>query len=115
TGRREVGLGVVEGSKEAGALVRGLVEEGGVSFCTDEGSQRRREVGEMVAAERGKEDGTVIGRVNGGEKVGEEGVKGEGYGVDWCVNALEVEGGDLLKARGWLKDWAPTREEEKTR
>ena len=34
-----------------------------------------------------------------------------GYEVGWCVNALEVENGDLLKARGWLRDWAVSRGE----
>ncbi|KAI4115083.1 MAG: hypothetical protein LQ338_007909 [Usnochroma carphineum] len=116
SGRKNMGLEAVEGSKEAGARIRELLDKGLVSFCTDEGSQRRREVGEMVAAERGEGDGVVVGKVRGEEGLGEgkeEGVKGGGYEVEWCVNALEVEGGDLLKARGWLKDWAPTREESR--
>lgn len=122
TGREHLGLEVVQGSKEAGGRIRGLLEGmgEGMSFCTDEGSQRRRVVGEMVAAERGVGDGVVVGRVDGEldgrvegsvGKNGDEGVRGGGYDVEWCVNALEVEGGDLLKARGWLKDWALTREE----
>lgn len=116
TGRAALGLKAVEGSKEAGALVKGLVDGGGVSFCTDEGSQRRREVAEMVAAEKEEGDGAVVGRVDAGGQIGgPEGVKGGGYRVEWCANALEVEGGDLLKARGWLKDWAPTREDESPR
>lgn len=112
TGRANLGLEAVGGSKEAGARIRGLLTEmgrEGVSFCVDEGSQRRRVLGDMVAAERGVGDGVVVGSA-GGSEVGEW-VRGGGYDVEWCVNALEVEGGDLLKARGWLKDWAPTREE----
>ena len=61
-------------------------------FCTDEASQRRRAVGEMLSAEKG---------IDG---------KG-GYGLEWCVAALEAEGGDLEKGRAWLKGWAPTRAE----
>ena len=28
---------------------------------------------------------------------------------EWCIAALEAEGGDLTKARSWLADWAPTK------
>jgi len=62
-------------------------------FCTDEASQTRRGVAEMLSAEKGVEG------------------KG-GYGFEWCVAAMEAEGGDLEKARGWLKGWAPQRSEE---
>jgi len=31
--------------------------------------------------------------------------------MEWCVAALEAEGGDLDKARSWLKSWAPQRNE----
>ncbi|PSN71862.1 hypothetical protein BS50DRAFT_544060 [Corynespora cassiicola Philippines] len=61
-------------------------------FCVDEASQKRRVLAEMLAAE-----------------VGVEG-KG-GFALEWCVAALEAEGGDLEKARGWLKGWAPQRGE----
>ncbi|KAL1609878.1 hypothetical protein SLS60_001543 [Paraconiothyrium brasiliense] len=61
-------------------------------FCTDEASHRRRALGEMLSAEKGLEG------------------KG-GYSMEWCVAALEAEGGDLDKARGWLKGWAPQRTE----
>jgi hypothetical protein len=61
-------------------------------FCTDEGSQRRRTMADMLAAEKGLEG------------------KG-GYALEWCVAALEAEGGDLDRARSWLKGWAPQRTE----
>ncbi|KAF2244473.1 ubiquitin fusion degradation protein-like protein, partial [Trematosphaeria pertusa] len=61
-------------------------------FCTDEGSQRRRTLAEMLSAEKGIEG------------------KG-GYALEWCVAALEAENGDLEKARAWLKGWAPQRSE----
>ena len=35
----------------------------------------------------------------------------ERYELEWCVAALSVEEGDLDRARGWLKGFAPTREE----
>ncbi|KAF2644872.1 ubiquitin fusion degradation protein-like protein [Massarina eburnea CBS 473.64] len=61
-------------------------------FCVDEASQRRRGVAEMLSAEQGVEG------------------KG-GFGLEWCVAALEAEGGDLDRARAWLKGWAPQRVE----
>jgi len=61
-------------------------------FCVDERTQKCRTLAEMVAAETGIEG------------------KG-GYGLEWCVAALEAEGGDLDKARSWLKGWAPQRTE----
>ena len=63
-------------------------------FCVDEASQRRRALAEMMAAEGG-------GPADKG-----------GYRLEWCVGALEAESGDLDAARLWLKNWAPTREEE---
>ncbi|KAF3048907.1 hypothetical protein E8E11_008726 [Didymella keratinophila] len=61
-------------------------------FCVDEASQKRRTLAEMLTAEKGIEG------------------KG-GYGMEWCVAALEAENGDLNKARAWLKGWAPQRTE----
>ncbi|KAL8723468.1 MAG: hypothetical protein Q9181_007275 [Wetmoreana brouardii] len=117
TGRTNMGLEAVSDAKERMSIIKGLLETKQVSFCTDEGSQRRREMAEMVAMERGDGDGVVSGSVRevrdskGRGKEVEWGVGGGGYDLEWCVDALEVEGGDLLKARGWLKDWAPTRDE----
>lgn len=53
-------------------------------FCVDEGSQKRRKIADMLAA---------------------EGV----YDLEWCVAACEVEGGNLDGARQWLQNWAPKR------
>lgn len=76
-------------SREALPVIKPLLEklrggEGGgeARFCVDEASQKRRGLAEMVAAE------------------------GE-YALEWCVAALEAEGGDLQKGREWLKGWAP--------
>ncbi|EKG20104.1 Ubiquitin fusion degradation protein UFD1 [Macrophomina phaseolina MS6] len=90
-------------AKEALPLIRplldGLVVKDGeapsrqMQFCTDEASQKRRNLAEMLAAEEGN--------------ISEKG----GYGLEWCVAAMEAEGGDLLKAREWLKGWAPQRGE----
>ncbi|KAK0117489.1 hypothetical protein ONS95_011829 [Cadophora gregata] len=70
-------------------IVKPLVDEIGDKskpcyFCVDEGSQRRRGMAEMLAA---------------------EGV----YELEWCVAALEAEGGGLDGARTWLGNWAPKR------
>ena len=51
-------------------------------LCTDETSQRKRVLAEMVAAE-----GT--------------------YDIKWSVAALDGNAGDLDKARDWLANWAP--------
>ncbi|KAK7934528.1 ubiquitin fusion degradation protein [Apiospora marii] len=54
-------------------------------FCVDETNHKRRGLAEMLAA---------------------EGV----WELEWCVAACESEGaGDPERARGWLRDWAPTR------
>lgn len=63
-------------------------------FCTDETSQRRRTLAEMIAAE-----GAVA--VAGGKA----------YDVEWCIAAVEAAGGDLGKAREWLGNWAPSKGE----
>lgn len=61
-------------------------------FCTDEGSQRRREMAAILASE--------------------DDVSGKGgYALEWCVGALEACGGDLEGARAWLRNWAPGRGE----
>ncbi|CAL8581234.1 hypothetical protein XPA_006935 [Xanthoria parietina] len=123
TGRSNTGLEPIREMKNINAEAKALLAVGGVQFCTDEGGQRRREMAEMVAAEKGEGDGFVGGRVVDDGVVGEKGKGKEkggkktdrrglgGYDVGWCVNALEVEKGDLLKARGWLREWAVSREE----
>ncbi|KAL8800273.1 MAG: hypothetical protein Q9182_005297 [Xanthomendoza sp. 2 TL-2023] len=120
SGRANTGLEVVKGSKDIMVLVRPALVGEEVRFCTDEGSQRRKGVAEMVAAEKGAGDGFVGGEVRevgkGRRKEGQDNEEERGgYEIEWCVNALEVEGGDLLKARGWLKDWAVSRSEETAR
>lgn len=64
-------------------------------FCVDEGSQKRRVLAEMLAADE------TVGFGKGG------------YSFEWCLGALEAEKGDLDAARKWLQDWAPTRSEER--
>jgi hypothetical protein len=53
-------------------------------FCVDEGSQKRRKLAEMLAA----------------EKI---------YDVEWCVAACEAGSGGLDSARQWLSNWAPSK------
>jgi hypothetical protein len=86
-------------TKEAIPLVKPFLEgldgrgySSPLHFCVDEASQRRRSVAEMLSLEQGVEG------------------KG-GYGLEWCVAALEAEAGDLDRARAWLKGWAPQRGE----
>lgn len=62
-------------------------------FCTDQLGQQRRILAEMIAAE-----GSVA--------------SGKEYDLPWCVASVEATGGDLIKAREWLENWAPTKNEE---
>ncbi|KAJ9165741.1 Ubiquitin fusion degradation protein [Coniochaeta hoffmannii] len=90
SGRKHLGLEEMGTSASAALpLVKPLLDALGNSaetmhFCVDEGTQKRRKVAEMLAA---------------------EGV----WDLEWCIAALEAEGGDLTKARGWLGDWAPMK------
>ncbi|CAD6592056.1 MAG: hypothetical protein ASARMPRED_005958 [Alectoria sarmentosa] len=112
TGRKNSGMtaeGQTISSKEALAMIKATLEglkevKVPVHFCTDEASQRRRVLAEMVAAE-----GDASGKGKGKERRNVAG--NSGYEPEWCVAALEAAGGDLDKARGWLRDFAPTRAE----
>lgn len=91
-GRKNTGIEGNVTMKDALPMVKpfleGLMgEDTPLHFCVDEGSQKKRGVAEMLAAERD--------------------LKGRSYGFEWCVAALEAEGGDIDKARTWLKGWAP--------
>ncbi|MCJ1285580.1 hypothetical protein MMC26_004921 [Xylographa opegraphella] len=103
TGRRYLGSerpGEPVTSKEAMGLIKPTLEhlmnDGShpLHFCTDEASQKRRVLADMIAVEDESE----------GQAVG-------GYDLPWCMAALEAEGGDLGNARRWLRNWAPTRAE----
>ncbi len=112
TGRKNLGMAQDSqaiSSKEALGMIKPTLEglkdgKVPVHFCTDEPSQKRRVLAEMVAAE-----GNAGGK--GKEKERSGSVGGSGYELEWCVAALEAAGGDLDKARGWLRDFAPTRAE----
>ncbi|KAK4201528.1 ubiquitin fusion degradation protein UFD1-domain-containing protein [Triangularia verruculosa] len=90
TGRANRGLETLGTSvSTALPLVKPLLEaitdhSQSLHFCVDETSQRRKKTAEMLAA---------------------EGV----WDLEWCIAAMEAEGGNLNKARGWLADWAPTK------
>ncbi|KAK4495937.1 hypothetical protein PRZ48_013205 [Zasmidium cellare] len=101
TGRKNLDLNTNITTKDALPLIKPFLE--GVTspekltplhFCVDEGSQKRKTLAGMLAAEDG-------GPVDGG------------YDFEWCVGALEAESGDLDGARAWLKNWAPKRGERK--
>lgn len=108
TGRKNTDIdknGEAIATKDALPMVKPFVDalshlESPLHFCVDEGSQKRRALAEMMAAE--SSDG-----VKGKGKVDEQ----AGYELEWCVAALEAEGGDLDRARGWLKSWAPSKAE----
>ncbi|MCJ1333723.1 hypothetical protein MMC10_010423 [Thelotrema lepadinum] len=92
TARQYLGLEQIS-SKDATQLFRpdveGLSTNVALHFCTDEPSQKRRILAEMLAAEQ--ED--------------------TGYDLPWTVAALEAEHNDLQKGRVWLESWAPKRSE----
>lgn len=66
-------------------------------FCVDQQSQERRVLARMLVA------------------AADDDAHDDGYALEWCVLALEKEGGDLERARAWLKDWAPRKGEERGR
>lgn len=109
TGRKNIGLerpGEPVTSKEALSMVRPYLDrlkefDVPVNFCTDDASQTRRVLAEMLSAEGD------ANAVKGKQPQGRE----SGYELEWCIAALEVTGGDIDRARGWLKDLAPKRGE----
>jgi len=90
TGRANRGLEKLGSSASAALpLVKPLLEgikdhRQSMHFCVDESTQRKKTMAGLLAA---------------------EGV----WELEWCIAALEAEGADLTKARGWLNDWAPTK------
>lgn len=80
---------------DAVSVQPGSINSAPLYFCTDEASQQRRTLAEMMAAEGG-----VLG--------------GKAYDIEWCVAAVETATGDLDKAREWLNNWAPAKGEVKT-
>ncbi|ODH48722.1 hypothetical protein GX48_05157 [Paracoccidioides brasiliensis] len=102
------GGGVSLSSKEISAMIKPLIEAVGIGptvtntapfyFCTDEKSQQRRKLAELLAAETGNETESGEG-------------DGKAYDISWCIAAIEAAAGDVGKAREWLKNWAPGRGE----
>lgn len=123
TGRKNSGLAVdgeVVATKDALPMIKPFVDDLGsidrpLHFCVDEGSQRRRGMAEMLAVEGGVDEVNGAGNRNEKGKARAEGGEGVGYALEWCVAALEAEGGDLDGARGWLRNWANSRAEERSR
>ncbi|KAL9064544.1 MAG: hypothetical protein Q9161_008810 [Pseudevernia consocians] len=112
TGRKNSGMtqdGQAISSKEALGMIKPILEglkdgKVPVHFCTDEASQKRRVLAELLAVE-----GNAGGKGKGKQRDGF--AEGNAYELEWCVAALETAGGDLDKGRGWLQDFAPTRAE----
>lgn len=97
-------------SKEATQMIKPMLEHLNsgsfpMQLCTDEASQKRRILAEMVAAE-GRD---TLDNGKGGSQGNPD--SGSGYELGWCIAALEVESGDLDRSRAWLKGFAPTRAE----
>lgn len=117
SGRSHAGLDTGESvsplnAKDATGLVKPLLErlreaDAPVYFCTDESSQQRRGLAEMLTMEKGNNESGAASKGKGKDRANE----GDGYTLEWCVAALEAVAGDLDRARNWLKDWAPTRAE----
>jgi len=90
TGRQNLGLEPAGSSTSAVLpLVRPLLGQiddhsQPMHFCVDEGTQKRRKLAEMLAAEGA-------------------------WDFEWCVAACEAEGSNLDKAREWLLNWAPAK------
>ncbi|OJD12046.1 hypothetical protein AJ78_07302 [Emergomyces pasteurianus Ep9510] len=105
-------------SKEISALIKPLIDNISIGpavtaatamntppfyFCTDEKSQQRRKLAELLAAETGSEDESSLD-LNAK-------TTNKGYDVAWCIAAVEAGVGDVGKAREWLKNWAPEKGE----
>ena len=112
SGRKQGGVDFESnlGSKDAMAIIRPLLDslkdlQTPIYFCVDESSQKRRLLATFLSAETFDATSNTKGK---GKAV--EGA-GAGWDIEWCVAALEAESGDLDKARGWLKGFAPTRAE----
>ena len=92
TARSYLGLQTLT-SKEALQMVKpdldDIASERPLRFCTDEASQKRRLMAEMLAADQIE----------------------TGYDLPWTIAALEAESGNLGNARNWLENWAPKRSE----
>ncbi|KAI9896730.1 hypothetical protein N3K66_008902 [Trichothecium roseum] len=90
TGRSRLDLEAKGASASAALpLVKPLIagvtnREEPMFFCVDEGSQTRRKLAEMMAAEKA-------------------------WDVEWCIAAAEAEKGSPDKMRDWLQAWAPRR------
>jgi hypothetical protein len=90
TGRANLALEPMgAGAAAALPVIKPLVESAAdkaepMHFCVDEATQKRGKMAELLVL---------------------EGV----WDLEWCVAALEAEGGDLGRARGWLEDWAPVK------
>ena len=111
TGRKNLGFETPLTSKEGMMAVKPFLEgllgrSTPVHFCVDEASQLRRVIAAMMAAEADS-----AGKGKGKGKASETVDVGSGYELEWCIAALNIEGGDLDKARAWLKGFAPTRAE----
>ena len=104
SGRKNLDLNTNVSTKDALPMIKPFLDgltggqmETPLHFCVDESSQKRRSLAEMLAAESG-------GPADRGS-----------FAREWCIGALEAEAGDLDAARQWLKNWAPTRQEEERR
>ncbi|KXT11117.1 hypothetical protein AC579_642 [Pseudocercospora musae] len=99
TGRKNLDLNTNITTKDALPMVKPFLDVSQATtplhFCVDEKSQRQRNLAAMIAAE----DAGPAGK--------------GGFTFEWCLGALEAEGGDLDGARVWLKNWAPARGEER--
>ena len=77
--------------------VDGLMQLGGntpLHLCTDETNQRRRSLATMLSAE------------------GSDIPAARMFNFEWCMAAIEACNGDTSKAHEWLKNFAPSIDEE---
>ena len=112
TGREHLHLdqGLTVSSKQAGAMIKPLLDglknsDTPAHLCTDEVSQKRRTLAQMLAAEGFDTRSPQKGKSKEADSYQ------DAYDLEWCVVALEIEGGNLDKARSWLQGFAPRRGE----
>lgn len=79
-------LALVKPLIDAVSVRPGIVNTARLFFCTDESTQHRRTMADLLATQEGGQ-----------------------YENGWCIAAVEFGSGDLGKAQEWLENWAPKK------
>lgn len=97
TGKSEEGTSAKTAIRLAKPFVDAVITDQAVPlhFCVDEASSKRRNLALMLEADATRWPGQ------------------QGYDFPWCLAACEAESGNLDKAKSWLENYAPRKDEER--